>query len=375
MGVPQELVPLICSYSDPPTLASMCLAKKAFCLDARFALYLDITLTHHEQVRKFLRRARRRLKFTKHLSLIIPNFDSLYLREWRELITIIPQESKLISLKLTSLSDQNSSPPDFRRQASPLLSIPTLKYVAVATSVIFASVAIQCPALKVLEFREVSHWNDNLARLAKNESARLNTLYFRWSDISPTRLLIIKNIFNLSGLTRLGIHEYTSTTGAIQLLEMTCGTLEEVSLGISSGTLTGGYCLPGLHNLAFPNLKVIFVHTMLRGTEENIWVSLDLFISTMVSISGPHLGEFRIHLNNISLYYPIIRTKESSISHFHSQITTMRLYCWDRKTPLRKAEETKALFQRRFGLGRDFQVVWSVMSCCLTPFGELQAGH
>ncbi|KAH8825753.1 hypothetical protein DL96DRAFT_1609779 [Flagelloscypha sp. PMI_526] len=361
--IPQELIPLICSFSTQPTLASICLSSTAFYLDAMVPLYLRITLTDSDQVGCLLSRARHRLKLTKHLTLVIPKFKLNSPTEWHELFSIIPKESNLISLRINSPSNEKPSRPKFLAEVLPLLFIPSLEYVAIATSVVYASTAIQCRALKELEVEEPLHWDERiLADLTVAPFTRrpqLNSLYIGFPDIS---LPIVQILFDLSDLKRLAIHH--SAKLVFQQLEMSHWTLEVLYL---PWTATGD--ITYLRELSFPSLKTLFVEF-----SHEFWPRCDALVSTMVSICGPRFRELRIRQ---SVFWTLtnLNRKELNLPNFNPQIQIIRLFLWDLNSPnTLPATRAKAdnILRCHFSTVSDFQVAWLTTRNYLTHFGELQ---
>ncbi|KAH8797704.1 hypothetical protein DL96DRAFT_1825005 [Flagelloscypha sp. PMI_526] len=129
--VPQELVRLICSFSDPPTLSSICLSNRLFYLEASAALYQDLSFDAAERVEQFLHCAGDRFNLVKHLSLSIPSFPHEHFDTWKGFL-----------MAITSPPNHPNIWPELQHLAGELVSLPSLKYLAVSTSVVFATAAV-----------------------------------------------------------------------------------------------------------------------------------------------------------------------------------------------------------------------------------------
>ncbi|KAH8797703.1 hypothetical protein DL96DRAFT_900431 [Flagelloscypha sp. PMI_526] len=249
MNLPQELVGLVCSFSDSPTLASICLTNKAFYLDACAALYLELTFSMADAVDGFLLCARDRLNLVKHLSLRIPSFPAHELEVWKRFLVAIRQDSDLITLRITSPPTHTVTFPGIQELAGDLLSIPSLKYVAAATSVVSTITAIRCPALRELEIRqseELEKLDDKeLDKCIHGERQRLNTLIFGGYNRSPR---LLDNVFNLNDLKRLAL-AFPS-----KIITTTCRTLTELAIWVHRNAAETAY-LTEFRQIALPNLQ------------------------------------------------------------------------------------------------------------------------
>ncbi|KAH8825754.1 hypothetical protein DL96DRAFT_1609782 [Flagelloscypha sp. PMI_526] len=363
MNLPQELVRHICAFSDSPTLASICLSNKAFYLDARAALYFDLTFSVAQYVDRFLLCGRDHLNLVKHLSLHIPSFPDHELEVWKRFLVAIRQDSDLVTLRITSPPTHSNTWPEIRDLAGDLLSIPSLKYIAVATSVVSTTTAIQCPALRELELRGAAAWNEGeLSKYASGKPPKLQTLCIENSIISSR---YSGGILDLSELSRLSTFHYCET------LEMTCGTLTELSICIHPATGQG--YTSELHKLTFPHLQTFIIIYNRDEDIDHTWATCDDLLSIMISVSGTNFREFRLYLHNIAPS-AILKGNESSVPSFHPQIAVLRIYCWDSFAPHPTAEKRQAeiILRSQFGAGRDFQVVWSLSWIALTYFCELR---
>ncbi|KAH8832320.1 hypothetical protein DL96DRAFT_1581682 [Flagelloscypha sp. PMI_526] len=358
MNLPQELVRLICSFSDSPTLASICLSNKAFCLDASAILYADLCFPSAQSVERFLLCARGRLNSVKHLSISIPAFPDPDVQKWKSFLAAVGVDSNLISLKITSPPNHPIASPEVQHLAGELLSNPSLKYLAVTTSVVSTTTAIQCPALRELEIRGSDELDEKeLGKYTQGERQKLNTLILGGHNGSPQ---LLGSLFNLNDLQRLAL-AYPN-----QILDTTCSTLKELALWVHSGPAET--YLTEFRQLTFPNLQVfILLHNEGIGIDQS-WETCDSLVSAVISVSGTQLREFRLYLHNC---HPskILNGEKSFIPHFHPQITVLRLYCWDSDAPPPRAGEAETILRERMSRGRDFQVAWSVNWSSLTHFG------
>ncbi|KAH8825765.1 hypothetical protein DL96DRAFT_1817230 [Flagelloscypha sp. PMI_526] len=368
-AVPQELVRLICSFSNPATLASICLSNGAFYIDARAALYEDISFNSSHAVERFLQSARPRLKLAKRLSLIIPSFHSQELPIWEPFLVAVHRDADLIVLRI---STQNLVPAtqEFQHLAGNLLSIPSLKYVAVSTTVVPATVAVQCPALKEIESR-FSADLDLVVSAANSQRKQptLNTFCLGQFQVPP----VVYELFNFTALTKLAVsHNATAfptplARTVFQLMKMTCEKLRDLSIGMP-GRVNEEY-IAELRTIEFPNLQT-FTLLLNRGDDpDHVWSDGNLIVSTLVSNSGPHLREFRLYLHRCKPSI-IVKGRESSIPRFHSQITKIRLYCWTSDKLPAEIVEVERILHECLGPGRDFQVFWSARFDSLTYFCE-----
>ncbi|KAH8825760.1 hypothetical protein DL96DRAFT_1609793 [Flagelloscypha sp. PMI_526] len=366
MAVPQELVRIITFFSDPSTLATMCLSSRAFCFEARTALYTDISFRTSTIVERFLLSARHHLNLVKHLSLYIPLFSNDDVKIWSELFIAVHQDSN-ISLRLSSPTERGIAPTELKDFADNLLSLSSLKYVAVSTSVVSAAIAVQCPTLKELDVRVSPEWDQELlTKISQDEKPKLNTLCFEAAHFS---LPLVQNLLDISSVRRLAVvHALMDQQSLFQLLEMTSETLVDLSLWVHS-TRDKAYIMK-LHKLAFPNLQTF---TLLFNRSADIdqgWSECDTLVSTLVSISGEQFEELRLYLHCCDPS-TILKGRESAIPHFHSRIRMFRLYCWySDKPPAPRVAEAERILQRRLGKDRDFLVLWCMCWTSLTHFGE-----
>ncbi|KAH8825755.1 hypothetical protein DL96DRAFT_1609784 [Flagelloscypha sp. PMI_526] len=358
MNLPQELVRHICSFSDSPTLASICLSNKAFCLDASAFLYADLTFTSAQSVERFLLCARDRLNTVKYLSISIQAFPDRDFQIWKLFLAAVGLHSNLISLKILSRPSRPIAPRDIQRLAGELLFIPSLKYLAVTTLVVPTLTAIQCPALRELEIHGAEELDEKeLEKYIQGEQQRLNALILGGRNISPQ---LVDNLFNLNDLKKLAL-AFPSP-----VMDTTCGTLKELAIWVYSGEAE--IYLTEFRQLAFPNLEA-FILFYNGGTEINqSWETCDALVSAVISVSGTQFREFRLYLHKCQPSN-ILAGENSFIPCFHPQITVIRLYCWVSDAPPPGAAEAETILRERMGTGRYFQVIWSINWSSLTRFG------
>ncbi|KAH8797706.1 hypothetical protein DL96DRAFT_900534 [Flagelloscypha sp. PMI_526] len=365
MTVPQELVPLICSFSDQCTLSSICLTSKAFSLDAGVALYADISFVTSRAVEGFLLNVASRLNLTKHLSLYIPSLQRADLEIWMRLFAAVRQASVVKELRVTSSPILTSPPGEFKTAAGHMLSIPSLEYVAVATSIIPATIAIRCPALKELDMR-ASTDTQGLTKPTETQQPKLNTLCLASPNVSP---LVLPRVFNLSSLRRLALVHSSSPYGMpmFQLLGMTCGSLEDLSLWLHS-PMDKTY-IAEIRKFTLPNLQTFTLLCSENVVKVRSLEVYDVLVSTLVNISGPLFKELRLYLHSCDPS-TILRGNGLYIPQVSPQITVLRFYCWSSNPLPPGAAEAETLLKRHLGSGRELSVVWSRNWSSLTYFCE-----
>ncbi|KAH8825761.1 hypothetical protein DL96DRAFT_1817226, partial [Flagelloscypha sp. PMI_526] len=357
IAISPDLLPIVCSFADDSTLATLCLSNRALCLDARAALYRDISFNTSGSVERFLLRTPNYLKHIRHLSLYIPRFLEKEEEIWNRLFVAVHHDSSVTTLRILSSPTACCAPLEFQRLVGTMLSIRTLQYVAVSASVVSAINAVQCPALKELDIRTAAACDLKSFRHAQGKQPKLNTLCVGWffPSLSPPQ-----NLFDLSSLVRLAIHipTYTGEMPILELLAITCETLEELSLSVRGNVDQLTDCIGELRTLAFPNLQtLVLLSTGDIGIDER-WQQCSLLSSAVASLSGQRFKELRLYLHNCDPQ-EILSGNISYIPAFHPMITVIRLYCWNSDYPPPRAADAERILQRRLGGKRDFQVTWS----------------
>ncbi|KAH8804196.1 hypothetical protein DL96DRAFT_1631441 [Flagelloscypha sp. PMI_526] len=360
--IPQELVRLIFSFTNAPTLASVCLSNRLFYLDATLALYQNISFAATHSVEHFVLCARNRLNLVKHLSLSIPTNSDRELEIWEQFLIAVKRDSSLISLRITSPIHHGSASIEVQHLAGELLSIPSLKYVSVALSVVSATAAVQCRVLREIEIRESVAWDEReISKYTQEERPKLNGLGLEGPDRSPQ---LLGTLFHLNGLTRLAI-SYPS-----HVMEIPCRTLRELSIWMPGDA--GETYITELSKLSLPGLQS-FTLLCFGGAEISQRMEVcNLLLSTLISVSGKQFEDFRLYLHDCDPSI-ILNEEKSSIPCFHPQIKTLRLYCWDSDDAPQRVPEAEEILHERMGAGRDFQVVWSMSWTSLTCFGYLES--
>ncbi|KAH8825759.1 hypothetical protein DL96DRAFT_1609792 [Flagelloscypha sp. PMI_526] len=362
MAIPPELVDLICSFADPPTLVSLCLSNKSLCLNARAALYMEASFDSSHAVGRFLLHAPHHLKLVKRLYLYIPSFSEEETEAWSRLFVTVLRDSSLIVLRILSPNDDGDVSSEFQRLVGRMLAISTLKYVALTLSLAPLSVVVQCSALKELDILEEEEWDPADFERLQDQKPQLNTLCIAFVNRST---LPLTQFFNFGGLKRLAIDYNGTLSPILPLLEISCPTLEELSIWLYS-TVSQAF-FQELRQFAFPNLQIFTLFCSGTLVIREAWNACNLFSSGLVEISGPQFKELRIYLHYV-LPDSILR-EEKLIPSVHPQIAVIRLYCYDSNPMPPRAAEAQSILHKRLGIGRDLRVIWGRNWTCLTRFG------
>ncbi|KAH8825778.1 hypothetical protein DL96DRAFT_122989 [Flagelloscypha sp. PMI_526] len=361
MALPLDLVPIICSFCDKPSLATICLTNRDFCSEARIALYCCTSFSSLVAAEHFLRCADRHLSLVKHLDVYTPSIFPAEMNAWTPLLSAVRDRAQLISLKISSNPVGSRAVPDFQSLIYDLLSLPSLEYAAVTTILVPVANALRCRALKELDI--VGDWvspEDPLIQegeiLLECEKPRLYTLCHNWHRVS---LPLLRSLFNLSGLTRLAMNqkEPDYIGPMIQLVEATCSTLQELALWMIGPV----------------DREAV---TQLRGDIDESAAACEVLVS-IFSPTSPQLRELRLYFHSCGPFSMLSMESESFL-HFDLRISVIRMFFRDASVvePERKCSGEKAeeLLRERLGPARDFRVEWKKSWVDLTQFCELRSG-
>ncbi|KAH8825779.1 hypothetical protein DL96DRAFT_1817240 [Flagelloscypha sp. PMI_526] len=369
MDLPHDLLSVILSFCEKPTLAVACIINKAFCSEARAALYGRIFFSSPTVVERFLSCADHHLGLLKHLIIFISPPPLGRNSTWARLLSAVHQRSQLISLRISSNPAAGRAAPEFMDLVGTFLDMPCLEYVAITTRLVSAARAVRCLALKELSLN--LGWEDSLGQETtirlEHDKPMLNTLCHDWQGISVP---LLRSLFNLNILTRLAVNqrEWDSPVGIILLLAETCRTLQEVSLWIYGAIDRAD--IAELRTLVFPNLRaLILFHTPEVYPGEEHWEMCQLLVPLFLSIS-PRLRELRFYFHNVKPSNILI-SPSNFIPTLDPRILVLRLTCWIPGTQPAKTIEGEKFLRDQCGPGRDFEVDWISNWTVLTPFCRL----
>ncbi|KAH8825794.1 hypothetical protein DL96DRAFT_1609902, partial [Flagelloscypha sp. PMI_526] len=288
---------------------------------------------------------------------------------WNRLLIAVHRYASLKYLSMQAFPHPVPMRSEFRNLAGNLLSLPSLKYAAVSTATVHASVAFSCPALKELDMRTVALDSSALTMRPQTIRPMLNALCLGSFLVPPSRL---QNLFNLTSLERLvvshnaRVFHYPQGISVFQLMDMTSGTLRHLSMWVHGIVGEGDFLSINSH---FPTLQTFTLFFNRGGSEiDQDWSECNLLVSTMVSISGPQFRELYLYLHSCSPSI-ILTGTESSIPHFPSQIMKLRFYSWCSDEPPPRVVEAERMLKRRLGMGRELLIFWSVKWTTITHFG------